>query len=335
MPAANARKRESGGGNSGAVSAEIPGRNGVGTDLMHTGGGDAAPTGIRLVGAIDANAPVDGTQGCDPSSWHRFKSEYDDMPIEDVWQSYKSNPTRAVRNYLIEHYRLIVRLNAERVYSRLPDEVDLDDLMSVGFFGLLDAIEAFKPDLGFKFETYCAPRIRGAILDHLRAMDWVPRLVRQRTARVEKARDDLEKSSGIRPTDDEITAHVGAEGDDKKKLLKDGSAVSVTSLSRERYQSDGSREVREIDVLEDRSQSSPLSEIQRRDLKNLLTKGLSRAERLIVVLYYFEELTMKEIGQTLDLSESRVSQMHSSILLRLKAQMQHREQELEPGAPRS
>ena len=323
MPAANARNKVCGDGDRGSTRGGVAplDRTVVGVE----GGGPAAGRGHHR----------DGMAGGDPASWHALKSSYDEMDINEVWRVYKEEPSRALRNYLIEHYRLIVRLNAERVYSRLPDEVDLDDLISVGVFGLLDAIEAFDPERGFKFETYCAPRIRGAILDHLRTMDWVPRLVRQRTARVEQARDAIEKRTGTRATEEQIVSFLGADGEEKKKLLKDGSAVSMTSLSRERYQSDGSREVREIDVLEDRSQESPLSEIQRRDLKNLLTKGLSRAERLIVVLYYFEELTMKEIGQTLDLSESRVSQMHSSILLRLKAQMQHREQELEPASTRA
>jgi len=208
--------------------------------------------------------------------------------------------------------------------------VDVEDLVSAGFFGLVDAINAFDLDRGVKFETYCAQRIRGAILDHLRLMDWVPRLVRHRTSRVEQCRQRLETSLGRRPTDEEISRELGVDREEVKKILRDGSAVQTTSLNRQRYQSDGNREVREIDVLEDGSQTDPLSEIQRRDLKSLLTKGLTRAERLIVILYYYEQMTMKEIGATLDLSESRVSQMHSSILARLKAQLQHREREFEP-----
>jgi RNA polymerase sigma factor for flagellar operon FliA len=135
---------------------------------------------------------------------------------------------------------------------------------------------------------------------------------------------------GRKATDEEIYAELGTDDEEVKKIVKDGSAISMTSLNRQRYQSDGSREVREIDVIHDQTQEEPIAEIQSRDLKTLLTKGLSRAERLIVILYYYEQMTMKEIGATLDLSESRVSQMHSSILLRLKAQLQHREREFEP-----
>ncbi|MBL0927103.1 MAG: FliA/WhiG family RNA polymerase sigma factor [Phycisphaerales bacterium] len=254
------------------------------------------------------------------------------MPMRDVWLLYKDQPGEFLRNYLMEKFLPLVRFNAERIYTRLPDEVDIEDLMSAGVFGLMDAIDAFDLDRGVKFETYCAPRIRGAILDELRSMDWVPRLVRHRTAKVERARQELEMALGRAPTEDEISAKLGFDKEEVKKILKDGKAASIGSLNRQRYQSDGSREVREIDVIQDRSQSDPLSDVQRRDLKDLLTKGLSRAERLIVVLYYYEEMTMKEIGATLDLSESRVSQMHSSILMRLKAQMQHRTKDFDDAS---
>lgn len=260
---------------------------------------------------------------------YEIKAKYDAMDPLEVWRIYREQPSRPLRNYLMEKYLPLVRFNAERIYTRLPDEVDVDDLAQAGLFGLVAAIEAFDLERGVKFETYCAQRIKGAILDELRATDWVPRLVRQRTAKVEGLKSRIEKSTGRRPTDAEITEELGAQPEEIKKILRDSRSPNVTSLSRERYQSDGSREVREIDVLEDAEQINPLGELQRRDLKTLLTKGLTRAERLIVTLYYYEEMTMKEIGQTLALSESRVSQMHSSILLRLKAQMQHREREFD------
>ncbi len=253
-----------------------------------------------------------------------------DEELEQLWQEYKKHPTQDARNLLMERFLPLVRYNAERIYTRLPDEVDIEDLMSAGLFGLKDAIEAFDLERGVKFETYCATRIRGAILDELRSMDWVPRLVRHRTSRVEGVRNRLEMRLGRKPTDEEIAIALGEDPEEVKKIVKDGSAVSMTSLNRQRYQSDGAREVREIDVISDRTQAEPIADMQSKDLKDLLTKGLSRAERLIVVLYYYEQMTMKEIGATLDLSESRVSQMHSSILARLKAQLQHREREFEP-----
>ncbi len=135
--------------------------------------------------------------------------------------------------------------------------------------------------------------------------------------------------SGVTATEEDIAERLGLEAEELEKYLRDGKAVGTVSLNRRCFPSDGSRDVREIDVIRDETQTNPLAEIQRNDLKELITKGLSRAEKLIVLLYYYEGMTMKEIGATLDLSESRVSQMHSSILARLKAQMQHRMKELE------
>lgn len=265
----------------------------------------------------------------------RSKSSLDARPINEVWNEYQRTDAdtprkRQIRNYLMEKFLPLVRYNAERIHTRLPDEVDVEDLMSAGVFGLMDAIDAFDLSRKVKFETYCAPRIRGAILDELRSMDWVPRLVRHRAAKFEQARQHIEMATGVSPTDDQVATRLGLIGEEFDKLKRDSQAVNTRSLNQRCFASDGNRDLREIDVIRDDSQSNPSSEAQRRDLKDLITRGLTRAERLIVILYYYEGMTMKEIGATLDLSESRVSQMHSSILLRLKAQMQHRPRELEP-----
>ncbi len=252
--------------------------------------------------------------------------------VKQVWIKYKKNPTEPLRNSLMEHYLHLVRYNAERIHVKLPDEVELDDLMSAGIFGLMDAIDAFDLERGVKFETYCAPRIRGAILDELRSMDWVPRLVRSRAHKLEAATKTMEMELGRTPTNEELANCMQLPMAEFDKISKDASAVGVVSLSRKWFETDSNKDVREIDCLEDKKGADPVREIQRKDLKELLTKGLSRAERLIIVLYYFEEMTMKEIGATLDLSESRVSQMHSSILARMKAQMQTRKKELSQAA---
>ena len=250
-----------------------------------------------------------------------------DRPVEEVWVEYKKTGTKELRNWLMERYLSLVKYNAERIHSKLPDEVDVEDLMSAGIFGLMDTIDSFDLSRGIKFETYCAPRIRGAILDELRSMDWVPRLVRSRSSKVDNARKSLEMELGRKPTDDEVAKRMDVPMDEYDKIRKDAGAVGVVSLSRKWFETDSDKDVREIDVLKDPKQANPFSIAQRRDLKDLITKGLSRAERLIIILYYYEEMTMKEIGVTLDLSESRVSQMHSSILARLKAQLQHRNTE--------
>jgi RNA polymerase sigma factor for flagellar operon FliA len=247
-----------------------------------------------------------------------------ERPLDQVWREYRTTPTELVRNFLMERYLDLVRYTAERMHMKLPAEVEVDDLMSAGLFGLMDAINAFDPDRGVKFETYCTQRIRGAIFDELRSMDWVPRLVRSRTAKVEKVRKSLEMESGRRPTDVEVADRMKVDAGEFEKLQKDSRPVGLVSLNRKWFETDSSKDVREIDVIKDTRQENPIQLVQRQDLQTLITKGLSRSERLIVILYYYEEMTMKEIGLTLDLSESRVSQMHSSILARLKAQMQHR-----------
>jgi RNA polymerase sigma factor for flagellar operon FliA len=249
--------------------------------------------------------------------------------IQQVWTEYKKNKTEPLRNALMENYLHLVRYNAERIHVKLPDEVELDDLMSAGVFGLMDAINAFDIQRGVKFETYCAPRIRGAILDELRSMDWVPRLVRSRAHKLDNATKQLEVELGRSPTNEEVAKRLQVPMSEFEKMAKDASAVGLVSLSRKWFETDSNKDVREIDVLEDKRGADPVREIQRKDLKELMTKGLTRAERLIIILYYFEEMTMKEIGSTLDLSESRVSQMHSSILARLKAQMADRRKEFQ------
>ncbi|MFQ5414075.1 MAG: FliA/WhiG family RNA polymerase sigma factor [Phycisphaerae bacterium] len=249
--------------------------------------------------------------------------------LSDVWSKYKRAPSQALRNVLMENYLPIVRYNAERIAAKLPDEVDRDDLTSAGVFGLMDAIDAFDIGRGVKFETYCAPRIRGAILDELRSMDWVPRLVRSRAHLLERAANELQATLGRAPADHELAEHLEMSRPAFDKLAREATAVTQVSLSRTYTNTDANKAVSQIDVLVDRRGRNPLAEVQKRDLKEALTRGLSRAERLILILYYYEEMTMKEIGGTLDLSESRVSQMHSSILVRLKTELAQRRRELE------
>jgi len=248
--------------------------------------------------------------------------------VSELWTEFKKDQTNQdLRNALIERFLPLVKYNAERVWSKLPEGVDLNDLISAGVFGLMDAIEAFDMNRGVKFETYCVPRIRGAMLDELRTMDWVPRLVRSKASKVETARKAAEAQLGRPPSDHEIAEKLNIPTPEYERMKAEASAVNLVSLNKKWYETDSYKDVREIDILEDSKGEDPTRGIQKRDLMKLVTKGLNRNERLIIILYYYEELTMKEIGNTLGLSESRVSQMHSSIVNRLKDQLRRRRPE--------
>ncbi|WDI43021.1 FliA/WhiG family RNA polymerase sigma factor [Bremerella sp. P1] len=248
--------------------------------------------------------------------------------VSHLWEAYKEDPSRKeLRNQLVERYLPLVKYNGERIWARLPEGVELDDLISAGVFGLMDAIDAFDMSRGVKFETYCVPRIRGAMLDELRTMDWVPRLVRSKASKLNEATKQLEAKFGRAPTHQELADHMQMPLKDLEKMVSDANAVGLISLNKKWYETDSYKDVREIDILEDKKGEDPTRRIQKNDLMRLVTKGLNRNERLIIILYYYEELTMKEIGATLDLSESRVSQMHSSIVSRLQSQLGRRKPE--------
>jgi RNA polymerase sigma factor FliA len=251
-----------------------------------------------------------------------------EVDIQEVWKQYKADPDNLdLRNRLIEQYMPLVRYNGDRIWQRLPDGVELDDLVSAGIFGLMDAIDAFDTTRGVKFETYCVPRIRGAMLDELRSMDWVPRLVRSKASKLGEAKKRLEARYGRAATDHELSVYMEISLDELEKMQAESSAVNLVSLNKKWYETDSYKDVREIDILEDKRGEDPTRRVQKGDLMRLVTKGLNRNERLIIILYYYEELTMKEIGATLDLSESRVSQMHSSIVARLQEQLGRRRPE--------
>jgi RNA polymerase sigma factor FliA len=252
--------------------------------------------------------------------------------MEQLWKAFKGDPhDQDYRNRLVEAYLPLVKYNAERIWARLPDGVELDDLISVGVFGLMDAIDAFDVTRGVKFETYCVPRIRGAMLDELRSMDWVPRLVRSKASRLNEALRGLEAKLGRQPSEQELGEHMGLSSEELEKHIHEANAVGLISLNKKWYETDSYKDVREIDILEDKKGEDPTRRIQKNDLMRLVTKGLNRNERLIILLYYYEEMTMKEIGSTLDLSESRVSQMHSAIVARLQTQLGFRRPEFSAG----
>lgn len=234
--------------------------------------------------------------------------------VKTLWEAYWRDRSDHNRNRLVVTYAPLVRHVAERIHKGLPCDVELDDLCSAGVFGLVEAIKCYDASRRVKFEHYCGIRIRGAILDELRAMDWVPRLVRSRSSRMGRASASLKATLGRPPTDRELSIKLNAHNGAFQRIKRDSSAAGVSSLSRKYFSTDSNKDVCEIDVLKDDRQISPFVEAQCDSLKSLLVKGLTRVQRLLVILYYFDQMTMKEIGPVLGLSESRVSQMHTEIV---------------------
>ena len=245
-----------------------------------------------------------------------------------MWREYKRTEDVILRNQLLEKYLPLVRYIAERMLAKLPQNINVEDLQSAGVLGLLDAVRGFDPERGVKFETYCSTRIRGSILDELRALDWVPRIVRSKANKIDRAWKTLETRYGRNPSDEEMAVQLDITDVEYEAMAREASAVTMTSLTSETKDDDGSKSMRKLDLLEDKKGLNPEVELKKKEVTEFLTRGLSRKERLIILLYYYEELTMREIGEALDLSESRVCQLHSRIIIRLKSQMQKFQTEL-------
>ena len=251
-----------------------------------------------------------------------------DPEVMAMWREYKRTQDENLRNDLLVKYLPLVRYIAERLLAKLPKSIPLDDLQSAGVLGLMDAVRGFDPERGVKFETYCTTRIRGAILDELRALDWVPRIVRSKANKIERAFKTLETQFGRHPSDMEMAAHFELSLPEYEAMAREASATTMVSLTTETKDDDGSKSMRKLDLLEDKKGVDPEVELKKKEVTEFITRGLSRKERLIILLYYYEELTMREIGEALDLSESRVCQLHSRIILRLKSQLQKFQAEL-------
>ncbi len=248
----------------------------------------------------------------------------DETRAASLWKQYRSTRSAQARAELITLYMPFVKRLAQRAARLIGSEVCVDDLTSAGFFGLIDAMEAFDPERGINFRTFCAYRVRGAILDELRAMDWVPRLVRQHARQHEQAVHRLQQVLGRTPSETEVAEHLELDPDAFRSVQRDAQPTEMASLYKPHHTNSAAQQVSWADVIADPHQPNPMSAAMRHELKEMVCRSLSRNEKLIIVLYYYEGMTMKEIGRTLDLSESRVSQMHSSILARLRTRMNRR-----------
>jgi RNA polymerase sigma factor for flagellar operon FliA len=242
--------------------------------------------------------------------------------LDDVWVAYKRTNDPLLRNRLIETYYPLVRYISERLLATLPRSIELDDLSSSGLFGLMDAIDGFDMSRGIKFKTYCTTRIRGAILDELRSQDWVPRLVRLKANRIAKAWKAIEARTGREPSDEEMATELGVEVAEYREMSDESNAVTIFSLSDKFDDNSEEGGLENSEIIADQRNLSPIETVHRRDVIEVLTRNLSQKEKRIVIMYYYEGLTMKEIGKILDLTESRVCQIHSNVILRLKEQVQ-------------
>jgi RNA polymerase sigma factor FliA len=251
-------------------------------------------------------------------------AEGDEEAVRETWMKYSQEPSQELRDILIEHYMWIVDKTAERLAMRVPPIVDIEDLRMAGALGLIDAIEKFDPSRGIKFETYCTRRLYGAMVDDLRRYDWVPRLIRNRTHQFDRARDELETRLKRRATPEELAEHMDMTMEEYESLMRELDVKTMVSLDR-KWDDDDDNDLRHLEVLTDTRQCSPLEDVQRNEIKALAIRGLSDKEKAILQMYYFDNLKLKEIGKVLQISESRVCQIHQQTLQLLREKFESRE----------
>lgn len=242
---------------------------------------------------------------------------------EQLWQKYIQDPDPQTRERLLVKYLPLVKYVAGRMMTSLPSSVEYDDLVSAGVIGLIGALERFDPSQGVKFETFVMPRIRGAILDELRALDWAPRSLRSKARKVDRAIEELERKLGRQAEIHEVAKLLEMDLGTYSALIKEIANSSLLSLDCTNSE-DSEHASSMYDVLENRLAHTPLQEIEHEEMKRLLVEAIEQLpeqEKIVLALYYYEELTLKEIGQVLSITESRVSQIHSKAVRTLKTRL--------------
>jgi RNA polymerase sigma factor FliA len=249
-----------------------------------------------------------------------------EVELRDLWRRYKSDGDEGARERLVVAYSPMVKFVAGRLGAGLPSHVEDADLISYGLVGLIGAIERFEPERGIKFETFAMTRIRGAIIDELRSLDWVPRSVRSRAREIETAQTKLEHELQRAPTEAELAAKLNMTEEELQSALLEIANSSVYALDELWTVSDSSGDqVSLLDTIADESAADPQEALASTEVKDLLTEaisGLPEREQLVVALYYYENLTLREIGEVLGVTESRVSQLHTKAVMRLKSSLQ-------------
>jgi len=242
--------------------------------------------------------------------------------LREAKEKHDEIPSTLKEQIVLEHTPLI-RYIVNRIAVRLPSHIDLDDLHNTGVIGLMDAIEKYDPEKNCKFKTYAEFRIKGAILDQLRSLDWVPRSVRQKSRQLEQATNSIEQRLGRPATHDEVAGTLGLPIDDFHTLVNQTRGVSMVNLDDLRGQSDNDQPLPSGN-LEDVNAEDPFAQLKQRELTQALANGIAglpEKERLVISLYYYEDLNLKEIGQILGITESRVCQIHSKAVSRLRSRM--------------
>ncbi len=247
------------------------------------------------------------------------------IELKDLWRRYKGSGDERARERLVVAYSPLVKYVSGRMASGLPAHVEESDLISYGLVGLINAIERFDLDREIKFETYAITRIKGAIIDELRTLDWVPRSVRTRAREIERANTKLEHRLHRAPTDEEMAGELGVSVDEFQEALLQISTSTVAALDELWTMSDASGDqISLLDTLQDPDAPDPAHLVDAAELKDRVADAIARLperEKLVIALYYYENLTLREIGEVLGVTESRVSQMHTKAVLRLRSRL--------------
>lgn len=252
------------------------------------------------------------------------KSKFDEIPEQELWEKYKKNHSPEIREYFIIKYAPLTKYVAGRVSTSLPSHVEFEDVVGYGVFGLLDAIDKYDPGKGVQFNTYAVNRIRGAIYDELRSIDWVPRSVRQKTRRVESVISSLEAKLGRAATNEEIATSMGISISDYDNILLKISNSSIISLTSSKYQNESGNDMSIGDTIEAPNSYNPDLIVEREEVKKIVIQAINELpdrEKQVLIMYYYEDMTLKEIGKVLNVTESRVSQIHTSANLKLKIKL--------------
>jgi RNA polymerase sigma factor FliA len=243
---------------------------------------------------------------------------------EQLWRTYRKTKDDSVRNRLVKQYLPLVKYVAGKLAVGMPQNVEFDDLVSYGVIGLFDAIEKFDPGKHVKFKTYAVTRVRGAIFDQLRQLDWVPRSVRQKTRELEETIRRVEAQLGRAATDQEIARELGVSMKDFEKIILKISGTTVLSLNDVWYAGDENDRMSIGDSIESPHSRNPDSIVEKQEIKRVIIEAINELpdkEKKVLVLYYYEDLTLKEIGAVLGVTESRISQLHTKAIMRLRGRL--------------